>query len=157
MRAVRLDRLGCVDPTPERRVPDPAELALAPDELLELLLDGIVELEPVGIEHLEPVVVGRVVRCRDHDPGGVVAVAREIGEGRRRDHADDVDVDAERGRARGDGRDEHVTRPARVLAHHDRAAGAGEPVRGGPAEGVGEGGLEIDVGDATDAVGAEQA
>ena len=78
-------------------------------------------------------------------------------EGRRRHDADDVDVDAEARRAGRDGRHEHVARATRVLArrrspHRDRRA-----VGDGPAERVGEGRLQVDVGDAADPVGAEQA
>ena len=84
-------------------------------------------------------------------------VAGEERERRRRDDADDVDVDAEAGRAGGDGRHEHVARPARVLADDDRAARA-RPADGRRApERVGERRLEVDVGDTADPVGAEQA
>ena len=70
---------------------------------------------------------------------------------------DDVDVDAEARRAGRDRRHEHVARAARVLADDDRAARPGQPVRGRPAQGVGERRLEVDVGDAADAVRPEQA
>ena len=60
-------------------------------------------------------------------------------------------------RAGGDGRHEHVARSARVLADHDRPAATDQPVGDGPAEGVRERRLQVDVGDAADPVGAEQA
>ena len=94
----------------------------------------VVELEAVAVEDLEAVVVGWVVRRRDHDPRGERPVAGEIGQGRRRHDADDVDVDAEAGRAGRDGGDEHVTRAAGVLADDDRAARTDEPMRGRAAE-----------------------
>ncbi len=92
---------------------------------------GVVELEPGAVEDLEPVVVGRVVRGGDHDPGRERATTGQEGEGRRRDDPDEVDVDAQARRAGGDGRHEHVARPARVLADDDRAA-ATRPADGRP-------------------------
>ena len=94
MRQVGLDEVARVDPATQVGVADAAELALAPDELLELLLERVVELEAVGVEDLEAVVVGRIVRGRDHDPGGERAGPGQVREGRGRHDADDVDVDA---------------------------------------------------------------
>ncbi len=142
---------------PIAALPTPASSPVAPDERLELLLDVVVELEAVAVEDLEAVVIGRVVRGRDHDPGGVRAGPGEVGEGRRGHHAHDVDIDAEAGRTGGQGGHEHVPRAARVLAHDQRAAGADQPMGGGPTQGVGQGRLEVDVGHPADAVGAEQA
>ena len=152
-----LDGPGGVHVSPELGIADAAELALAPDERLELLLDGVVELEALGIEHLEAVVVGGVVRGRDHDPGLVRPGAREECEGRCRDHADHVDVHAQAGRAGRDGRHEHVPRAPGVLADDDAAARLDQPLRGRPAEGIGHRRLEVDIRDTADPVGAEQA
>ena len=69
MGDVGLDQLARVDPPAEVGVAHADQLALAPDELLERVLGVVVELEPVAVEDLEAVVVGRVVRGRDHDPG----------------------------------------------------------------------------------------
>jgi hypothetical protein len=49
---VGLDGVAASTARPMRALPTPPSSALAPDELLELLLDGVIELEPVGIEHL---------------------------------------------------------------------------------------------------------
>ena len=117
----------------------------------------VVELEAALVEDLEPVVVGRVVGGRDHDPG------REVAAGRRGTRAPGSGTtpaswtstpDARR--AGRDRRDEHVARAPGVLADDERAARADEVVGGGPAEGVGEGRLEVDVGDAADPVRAEE-
>jgi hypothetical protein len=156
MLQVRLDGPGRVHRPPELRIADAAELALAPDQRLELLLDRVVELEAVGIEHLEAVVVRRVVRGRDHDPGLVRTAPRQEGECRGRDDADHVHVDTETRGARGDRRDEHVTRAARVLAHDDAPARSGHPLRRRPAQRVGHRRFEVDIRDTADPVGAEQ-
>ena len=146
-----------VDRPTDLGVAQARELLGSPDQLLELVLDRVVELEAMAVEHLEPVVVGRVVRGRDHDPGGELAGAGEVRQGGRRDDADDMDVRSEARRAGGDRRDEHVARPARVLADDDRASAAGQSMGDGPAEGIGRRRLEVDVGDTADPVGAEQA
>ena len=52
-----------------RRPQSRRELVRPPDQLLQLVLDGVIELQAVGVEHLEAVVLGRVVRSRHHDPG----------------------------------------------------------------------------------------
>ena len=154
---VLLDGPGGVHGSPELGIADATELALAPDERLELLLDGVVELEALGIEHLEAVVVGGVVRGRDHDPGLVRPVAREEREGRCRDHADHVHVHAQAGRPGRDGRHEHVAGTAGVLADDDAAARADQSLRGRTAEGIGHRRLEVDIRDTADPIGAEQA
>ena len=142
---------------PSSALPTPPSSPSRQISCLELVLDRVVELQAVAVEHLEAVVVGRVVRGRDHDPGRVRPAPREKREGRRGHDADDVDVDAEARRAGRDGGHEHVARAARVLADEDAPPGPDQVLRGRPAERVGQGRLEVDVGDATDAVGAEQA
>ena len=137
---------------------DRAELLGPPDQLLELVLDVVVELEAVLVEDLEAVVVGRVVGRRDHDPG------RERRRCRR----------GTRGPASGRSRRSWTSTPRLVAPAAIAATNMSperrvswpttsappvpdEPVRGRPAEGVGEGRLEVDVGDAADPVGAEEA
>ncbi len=156
VRPVALEKRPRVDAPAELGVSDPAELLGPPDQLLELILDVVVELEALLVEHLEAVVVGGVVGSRDHDPGREVSLARQEGEGGRRDDAHGMDVDAEAGRAGGDRGDEHVARSAGVLADDEGAARTDEPARGRTAERVGEGGLQVDVRDATDPVRAEE-
>src|SRR4029077_16436113 len=132
-------------------------VARAPDELLELVLDVVVELETGRIEDLQPVVLGRVVRGGDHDPGGELPGAGEERQRRRRHDPDPVDVDTEARRAAADPRHEHVARATGVLADDDRPAGPGQPGRRRPPQVVSDGRLEIDVGDAPDAGRPEQA
>ena len=90
-------------------------------------------------------------------PAANVAAAGEERERRRGHDADQVDVDAHARRPGRDRRHEHVARAAGVLADDERAARPDELVGRRPAEGVGEGRLEVDVGDAADPVGAEEA
>ena len=113
-------------------------------------------LSPSASRTLSPLSSAGLCEAETMIPAANGAGPGEVGEGRRRDDADDVDVDAEAGRAGRDGGHEHVARAARVLADDDGAAGAAQAVRRRPAEGVGEGRLEVDVGDAADAVGAEE-
>ena len=63
----RARRASTTRPSPA--FPTPPSSLGPPDQLLELVLDRVVELEAVAVEHLEAVVVGRVVRGGDHDPG----------------------------------------------------------------------------------------
>ena len=138
------------DGTTEVAVPDPAELLGAPDQLLELILDRVVKLEALLVEDLEAVVVRRVVRGRDHDPGREVTVASKECERRGRDDADLVHVRAEARRSGSDRRDEHVAGPPGVLADDQRTVRPDEPVGGRAAERVGQCRLQVDVRDAAD-------
>ena len=151
---VSRDDVDRVEATAESRS-NAAELALAPDELLELLLDGVVELEAVAVEHLEAVVVGRVVRGRDHDPRGEGAVrARYASAGvgttpttwtsTPRLVAPAVSA------ATNMSPDRRVSWPTTIDPPPH------QPVRGRPPEGVGDGRLQVDVGDAADTVRAEE-
>jgi hypothetical protein len=65
-------------------------------------------------------------------------------------------VDAERHGARGNGRREHVSRPASVLADEQAVAGFGKLRGRGTAKVIGKLGMQIDVGDSTNAVRTEQ-
>jgi len=67
-----------------------------------------------------------------------------------------VDIRAETRRTGADRSDEHVSRAPRVLADDDRSTPAGKSMGRCPAEGIGEGRLELDIGDAADAVRAEE-
>jgi hypothetical protein len=138
---VALDGVGRVDAAAERGIAGAAELAFAPDEGLELVLDRVVELETVGVEHFQPVIVGRIVRGRHHDPRAVVAGLGQVGERRGGDDADDMDVDTEAGRPGHDRRDEHVARAPRVLPDDDRGTGLGESLGRRTTERVGHGRL----------------
>jgi hypothetical protein len=131
------------------------QLVGAPDQRLELILERVVELQPVPVEHLETVVLGRIVRGRDHDPRLERALGGQEGERRGRDHPHLVDVDAKAGGARRDRGNEHVPGTARVLADHDGARRADDAVRRGAAQGDRERGAQVDVGDAPDPVRAK--
>ena len=67
-----------------------------------------------------------------------------------------VDVSAGAGASGHQRGHEHVARAAGVLAHEDVSTGSRQPGGDGSAEGVGERRLEVLVGDAADAVGAEE-
>ena len=137
-------------------MPDPAQLVRLPDQLLQVILDGVVELQPAAVEDLEPVVVGRVVRGGDHDPTGERATTGQEGKGRASARRHLVDVHAE---ARRTGRDrchEHVAGPPGVLPDDERATTVTQVLGGRPPEGVGQRRLEVHVGDPADPVGTEE-
>ena len=79
-------------------------------------------LRPAASRTLRPLSSAGLWDAETMIPAANVARAGEEREGRRRDAAGDVDVDAEARRARRDRRDEHVAGAARVLADDDRAA-----------------------------------
>ena len=112
------------DAAPDPRGRHARQLVGPQDQRLQLVLEVVVQLEAARVEHLEAVVLGRVVRRGDHDPGREVAARGEERQGRRRDDPDRVDVDAHARRPGGDRRHEHVARAPRVLAHDERAARA---------------------------------
>jgi hypothetical protein len=157
MLPVAIEQTRVDDGPTDVGVADRAELLCPPDQLLDLLLDGVVELESLPIEDLEPVVIGRVMGRRDHDPGREVAGSREEREGGRGDAAGDPDIRSEAGRPGRDRRHEHVAGAARVLADDELPALPHEPVGRCAAEGVGQRRLELDVGDAADPIAPEQA
>ena len=148
---------GGVDDAADPGVPRAAELLGAPDQLLQGVLGRLVELEPPAVEHLEAVVVGGVVRGRHHDAGREAARPGEEREGRRREDPGHVHVAAQARGAGGDGGHEHAARAPGVLADHHGAARPRQLVRNGATERVGDGGPEVDVGDAADPVRAEEA
>ena len=102
------------------------------EQRLDRLLGGVGELEAVGAEELDAVVLERVVRGRDHHPEIGAHRAREHAHRRRRHRADEEDVHADRGEARGQRRLEHVARAAGVLAdqHPVGVAAVGEVAPG---------------------------
>ena len=87
---------------------------------LDRLLDVVGKLRARRAEELDPVVVERIVRCADDDPGGQPERAREIGDRRRGQRTRKIDVDARRRQSRFERRLEQVTRDPRVLADEDR-------------------------------------
>ena len=154
--AVALEELGGLMDPADPRVARATQLLGPPDQRLEGVLAIVVELHPPLVEDLQAVVVGRVVGGRDHDPGTEVAAAGEEGEGRRRQGAGKVDVGAHAGRPGRDRRHEHAARAAGVLADDERLAARQELMGRRPAEGIGQGRLEVDVGDPADPVGSEE-
>ena len=154
---VAVDAVARVDDGARAAPARTRQLVRPPDERLELVLDRVVELQPGGVEDLEAVVLGRVVGCRDHDPGGVIAVRGQEREGRRRHDPDDVDRHAQlvapaASAATSMSPERRVSWPTTI-----EPPGPDEPVRRRPPEGERRRRLEVDVGDPADAVGAEQA
>ena len=86
---------------------------------LELILDGIRQLVAIAAEELDAVVVERVVRGRDDDARLGLVLAREVGDGRRRDDAREHGAAACRADAGRQRRLEHLARDARVAADDD--------------------------------------
>ena len=119
---------------------------------LDALLDVVAELPAAGGEQLDPVVPVGVVRCRDH-PAEAVAAGGLEGHDRRRHDAEAVDDDALAGQAGDEGGLQHRRGEAGVAA--DDGLRPAEHPRRGAAEVEGEGGGEVGVGDAADAVGPE--
>jgi hypothetical protein len=157
MVAVAIEELVRGDRATEVAIPDATELLGAPDQLLELVLDRVIELEALLVEDFEAVVVRRVVRGRDHDSRGEVTRAGEERQRRGRDDADLVHVGAEARRTGRDRGDEHVPGSPGVLAHDQRAIGTHEPVGRRAAERVGQRRLQVDVRDAANSIGTEEA
>ena len=149
-RAASTRRPSCAFPTPpsspSRQISASSSSSIASSSLSPSASSTLRPLSSAGLCEAETMIPARTVA----GPG-------EERERRRRDDADDVDVDAEAGRAGDDGRHEHVARAARVLADDDRRAGLGQSPRRRPTEGVRHGRLQVDVGDAADAVRAEEA
>ena len=126
-------------------------------------LDGVVELEAAAGEELDAVVGHRVVRGGQHDAEVGSEGLGEVGDARGRQHAEQQDVDA-RGREAGDHRGlQELPGDAGVAAHHGQRAvplelaEVGEHVGGGDGQVQGQAGGEVTVGQAADAVRAEQA
>ena len=136
----------------------------AEDEAFDPRLDGFGQLEAVRAEELDAVIIVGIVRGGDDDAGVRAQRARGVSDARGGQRADEEHVHAHAEDAGAEGVLEHVAGEAGVLADDDAvlAARAGlglevlEDVRGGAAELQGGlGGDRLDVGGATDAVGAE--
>ena len=138
MLEVAVEVAASVDDAAEAGVRRAVQLVGAQDERRELVLERVVELLALACEDLEPVVVGRIVRGRDHDARGVAGRGRDVGQRRRRTDTQDMDVRSGRRDARHEGGHEHVPGATRVLAHDDAAAWARQARRDGAAEVVGE-------------------
>ena len=119
---------------------------------LDALLDLVGELGPAPREQLDPVVPIRVVGRRDHRSERV-ATRRFVGDDRRRNHAEPVDDDPFSGQAGDERGFEHRRGQPGVATDHGLRSS--EHTRCGAAEIQREGGSEVGVGDAANAVGAE--
>ena len=93
--------------------------------LFDAQLDFVRQLVAVRAEELDAVVVVRIVRRADNDAGRQAQRAGEISDARRRHRARQHDVDARGGKARFEGRFEHVAGHARVFADQHRGPRAG--------------------------------
>ena len=129
-------------------------------QLLDPQLGLVGQLEAVAGEELDAVVLVGVVAGADHHAGVGAHRLGEEGDARRRQRPGEHHVHAHGADAGGDGLLQHVAGEPGVLADDDAV-----PVRPG-ADHVGQGAAElerqlgghgVDVGDAADAVGAEEA
>src|SRR3984893_796583 len=135
------------------------------NKLLDFFFDLIVKLVAVVPEKLDAVVFVGVVRSGKDDASIGAERARNIGNARCGQWADDQNIDTERSDSGNERVLEHVTREARVLAEHDlwsRPLGAGariqlrEDMRGGAAQFQRGFGCDwLHVSDAADAVSSE--
>ncbi|MPN24883.1 hypothetical protein SDC9_172288 [bioreactor metagenome] len=132
------------------------------DELLDLVLVLVGELVAGAGEDLDAVVLVRVVRGGDDEPGVGAHRLGHVRDAGGRQHADPLDIAAHRGDARHQCALQHVAGDPGVLADDDP-----HPVRGRlvPAHHVRDGLAQTEGGDrvhrisvglAADAVGAEQ-
>ena len=148
--------------------PDPAHLA-APRPFPRLVqpaldrdLDRVVELEAAAGEELDAVVGHRVVGGGEHHAEVGAEGAGEVGDARRRQHAEQQHVDAGRGEARHDGGLQELARdPGVATDDGERAvplevAAVGQDVRRGDGQVQGQLSGEVTVGQAPDPVGAEE-
>ena len=129
---------------------------------LDALLDRVGELEALGAEEFDAVVGHGVVGGGDHRPRGRPVVTGQEGDGRGRHHPGGEHVTAGAEDAGDQGALQQDARGPRVAADdHGRTArpggalGSEHPDRG-PAEGKGELGGQVGVGQTTNPVGPEQ-
>jgi hypothetical protein len=120
---------------------------------------GVGELHPIRAEELDPVILEGVMGGGDHDAEVGAQTAGEHGDGGRRQRPGEDHVHARAQEAGGQRLFEHITGEAGILAdeHLMAVAAAGEHEAGGLSEaerGLGRHG--VDIGAATDAVGAEE-
>ena len=156
MIEVQVQQIVGVDRPPKGVGRGGRDLFCLPDQLLELVFDILVELEAAAVQHLEAVVSGRVVRGGNHDAGREITRRGDVGQGRSRNHADHMHVDAEARRSGHDGGYEHVAGAARVLPDDDAATSTGQAMCRRAAKRICEGRLQVDVGRATNSVRAEE-
>ena len=98
------------------------DLDILVEQRLDARLDLVGELVAVRAEQLDAVVVIGIVRGRDHHADIGAQRARQHGDGRRRDRAEQEHIHAGRGEA-GDQRVlDHVAGKPRILADHDAVA-----------------------------------
>src|SRR5581483_6001582 len=147
------------------RVPDEADAAfgrarqpvIADHLALDLVFDRVRKLQAAVVEELDAVVRRGVVRRADDRAGHEGVRAREVREAGRRDVPRETHVDADRAEPRRERSLEHAAAPPRVTADDDRVPAAAEHVARGAPEAQRELGRELEIRDAADAVGAEQA
>ena len=128
------------------------QAALA-NERLDLILNRIRKFESLGIEKLDAVVLGRVVRCRDHDTASGVKMANQQGHARSGDDTCQQCRAACAHDARGSRALEHVARKTRVLADDDVLA---HEFNGRLAETICDFAGELGVRDTAHAIGSEK-
>ena len=127
---------------------------------LDLAFRRVGQFAAVGVEQLDAVVLERIVGGRQHHPKVCAQAARQHGDRRGRQRADEGHVHPGADEAGGERGFQHVAREPGVLADHHPVAmwPAGEQEPGGLAEAErGLRGHRIDIGGTADTVGAEQA
>ncbi len=94
MLHVDVDGVSQVGSHPNTLTGETARLPAGSEQPLDLLLLGVAQLGSVGPEQLDPVVLGRVVRRRDHCTHGSTGGGGEMGDPARGEHVDVHRVDA---------------------------------------------------------------
>jgi len=89
------------------------------NQMFDLVLDVVVELVTVGPEKLDAVVVIRIVGGGDHNAGVGAQAARDVGDARRGQRANEQNIHPHRKDAGRDGIFEHVPGQTRVFAKND--------------------------------------
>jgi len=129
------------------------------DQVLDLGLLLVRELEARAGEHLDPVVLERVVGGGHHEARVRPHALRDVGDPRRREHADHLGVTPHRGDPGLQGALQHVAGDPGVLADHDAGAVSPLPQDVGHRLADGEGHRRVHgvaVGLAPDPIGSEQ-
>ena len=95
------------------------------EQVLDLRFDVIGELVAIRAEKLDTVILERIVRGRNHHADIAAQRARQHGNRRCRNRAEQEHVQSRRGKAGHEGVLQHISRQARVLAdHHPMTMGA---------------------------------
>src|SRR5579875_2989184 len=127
-------------------------------ERLDGVLHAVGQLEPRGREELDPVVLHRIVGGGDDDPRVDPKLPREERHARRGEDPQPEDVGPLGAQARGEGGLQEVARDPGVAPDGEPAPARGhEHPHRRPRDPVHELGGQVGVGDAPDAVGAEEA